>query len=454
MSLRNLWKRKVRTLLTVLGVVIGVASIVVMVSLGIGLKETMMGEIENNVSLTTIEVNIPYDNSSSNGNQKNSQKVEERYLSDLTIENLQGIPHVKNVYPELQMTVMANFGKYMCDLQLIGVPADVLQTMNIDVEEGELPSSDDQELTFFYGNMALESYYNPKNYNYPYYEDGKLLDYDLMENPVGIYFDQEAYYNMQSPSSFESEDASQTPAAKKIKVKTAGYAAGGESEYHSYSYSVYCDIDALEDTLRKVFRNRVIPGQPTNKSGKPYKDIYYSSVNVEVDEFSNVTDVQNYIQGLGYETYCPAEWIEEEEKTMGYIQAVLGGIGAVSLLVAAIGIANTMMMSIYERTKEIGIMKVLGCDMGNIRLMFLMEAGYIGFFGGIVGIIFSYGISFLINGFQVGEAITGSSAGLSQIPAWLAVMSILFAIVVGMIAGFFPALRAMKLSPLAAIKTE
>ena len=73
------------------------------------------------------------------------------------------------------------------------------------------------------------------------------------------------------------------------------------------------------------------------------------------------------------------------------------------LFVAAIGIANTMMMSIYERTKEIGVIKVLGCAMGNIRSMFLIEAGFIGFVGGVAGVILSYGVSFLINKFPGGS---------------------------------------------------
>ena len=81
------------------------------------------------------------------------------------------------------------------------------------------------------------------------------------------------------------------------------------------------------------------------------------------------------------------------------IQADLGGIGAVYLLVAAIGIANTMMMSIYERTKEIGVLKVLGCSLKTIRNMFLIEAGFIGFIGGIIGLILSLLVSVLINQF-------------------------------------------------------
>ena len=104
-------------------------------------------------------------------------------------------------------------------------------------------------------------------------------------------------------------------------------------------------------------------------------------------------------------------------------------------------------------------MKVLGCDMRNIQVMFLMEAGYIGLIGGVIGLELSYGLSTVINSvvktvdLGVDEAVS-ASVGLSYIPLWLAALSIVFAVLVGMIAGFFPSLRAMKLSPLAAIRTE
>ena len=131
----------------------------------------------------------------------------------------------------------------------------------------------------------------------------------------------------------------------------------------------------------------------------------------------------------------------------------LGGIGAVSLFVAAIGIANTMMMSIYERTKEIGVMKVLGCDLSAIRNMFLTEAGFIGLIGGAVGLILSFCISGVIN-FLTNSMYMEGSYGLSYIPPYLVLLALVFAVVIGMLAGLFPALRAMRLSPLAAIRNE
>ena len=127
---------------------------------------------------------------------------------------------------------------------------------------------------------------------------------------------------------------------------------------------------------------------------------------------------------------------------------LLGAIGGVSLLVAAIGIMNTMMMSIYERTKEIGIIKVLGCRMSNIAGLFLTEAAYIGFFGGALGLGLSYGLSLVLNNFL--EA----SGFKSVIPLYLAVGALAFSVVVALISGLYPAMRAMKLSPLAAIRNE
>ena len=101
-------------------------------------------------------------------------------------------------------------------------------------------------------------------------------------------------------------------------------------------------------------------------------------------------------------------------------------------------------------------MKVLGCNLGDIRMLFLLEAAFIGLIGGVVGLALSYGISFLLNNvLRLGEAMGGmEGAAISYIPPWLVLVAVGFAVLVGMVAGFFPAVRAMKLSPLAAIRNE
>ncbi|HCR84760.1 MAG TPA: ABC transporter permease, partial [Lachnospiraceae bacterium] len=197
-----------------------------------------------------------------------------------------------------------------------------------------------------------------------------------------------------------------------------------------------------------------IPGQPTTKSGKPYRQFVYTSATVQAENLEDVDELSAAIRNMGFQVTTNAEYMDSMKKQFAMIQALLGGIGAVSLFVAAIGIANTMMMSIYERTKEIGVIKVLGCSLKNIKQMFLLEAAFIGLIGGIVGNILSFGMSFIINLLTGGGSAVELDGNLSYIPPWLVLASMAFAVFVGMAAGYFPALRAMRLSPLAAIRNE
>lgn len=439
MSVNNLRRRKLRTALTVLGVIIGTASIVVMVSLGIGLKELNRELIESYGSLTAIEVR------SENYWGGGDSSKEPLYLTDETIRNIEKLDHVTSVYPMLDLQVMMRQGRYSCNMSLTGAPRAYLE--QIPLGQGSLPPADDKELKLIFGNSVIQWFSDEKG-DSRYWETGELPDVDLMGRPMFVIFDVDSYYQ-----SMSSDSAVKAP--KKYMIKTAGVVEGGINDYNDYAYSVYTDLELLKPQLRKVFKKNPIPGQPTNKKGKPYRYFIYSMCVVNVEEMEQVQAVQQQLTDMGFQAYSRADWMEQSEKQSKMIQAVLGGIGAVSLFVAAIGIANTMMMSIYERTKEIGVIKVLGCDMGAIRNMFLLESGFIGFMGGVIGLIFSYGVSFLMNRFlAIGQMMTGMEGDISRIPGWLAAAAVVFAIFVGMAAGFFPALRAMKLSPLAAIRNE
>ena len=142
---------------------------------------------------------------------------------------------------------------------------------------------------------------------------------------------------------------------------------------------------------------------------------------------------------------------DEMKKETQVIQLILGALGSIALLVSAIGIANTMTMAIYERTKEIGVMKVLGCELSDIKNMFLAEAAGIGFIGGTVGVIISYRLSFLMNKFA-GAMLGGST--VSVIPLWLALFGMGFSTLVGIVSGYVPAVRAVKVTALSAIRHE
>jgi putative ABC transport system permease protein len=185
------------------------------------------------------------------------------------------------------------------------------------------------------------------------------------------------------------------------------------------------------------------------------QDNQYDNIKVKVTNLEDAQTIQKQIQSQGYQASSLTDMLESMKKTSRTIQAILGGIGAVSLLVAAIGIANTMIMSIYERTREIGIIKVLGAEVADIKRLFLLEAGMIGLGGGILGIIFSYAGSLLLN--KVGASFMANMSGgsnISIINPQLAIGALLFSTLIGLISGYAPARRAMNLSVLEAIRNE
>ncbi len=460
MSSSNLRRRKLRTFLTVLGVVIGTASIVVMISLGLGMQQSMYKEIEEFGGLTTVKVyGANGSDSMMYGFEDVGQEESEEYVDDACLDKFKKLDHVVGVEPVYSMDAMFVKGSYEGYAQLLAMTPEGLKKRNIKLSRGTLPKNNSGQLELIYGNQIITSF-TEKGTGSSYWETGELPDIDLAKDSMFLILDQDAYYSSQEQSGFGmdgdvSEDGSteSSKPAQKHVVRACGLVAGGLDDYSANCYYVFCDLDTLKKVLQKEFAGRVIPGQPQTKNGKPMKEFCYSYAELEVDDKDNVTAVTNQLKEMGYSVETNMEYMESMEKQMAIIQAVLGGIGAVSLFVAAIGIANTMMMSIYERTKEIGVMKVLGCSLKNIRGMFLMEAGFIGIFGGIIGNMLSLLMSLAIN-FLAGKAQMLDGENISYIPPWLMLASVGFAMMVGIIAGYFPAKRAMKLSPLEAIRNS
>lgn len=459
MSKDSLVRRKLRTILTVMGVVIGTASIVVMLSLGLGLQQSVYQMAEESGGLTSITV-------TANEQEKNaSAPNRKKLLTDDAIREIQSMQHVKSADPVLTVPAKLTKGKYEADIQLTGMKANSLKTQNLPMGWGKLPS-EQGGLSILPGNMILANFHvkgSNDSIGYGHVSDmTQMPDIDFKSDYVFLSFtggNENTSANTSDTAASATTASGSGPSAvqntqstKKYAVKASGVLKGNIDEWNMYSQNVYVDMDTLLKTLKKQSKGGVIPGQPTTKAGKPYPYLVYSSAVLQADSSENVKGLMDELKAKGYQTSSNMELIESSKKQFAMIQAVLGAIGAVSLLVAAIGIANTMMMSIYERTKEIGVIKVLGCDMKNIKQMFLTEAAFIGFFGGLAGNVLSLLISFVINRLVAGGgASLGISGDISVIPIWLMLLSMGFSVFIGMVAGYFPASRAMKLSPLVAI---
>lgn len=466
MSSANLKRRKLRTFLTVLGVIIGTTSIVVMISLGLGMQQSIYDQIERSGGLNTITVSSGGmgNGKASYGGNVSDEEEKEKWITDSVVEQLSQIDHVVSAQPVYQISVILLKGSYQCWTDLTAMTPEGLKAQDIDLAPGgTLPSTGTGQLELVYGNGIITSFFDKKGNN-SYYETGELPHIDLANDSLFLVLDEAGYQTSQDNQTAAMAGVSQTDgegasqgsgkAAKKYAVRASGVVAGDVNSYNNHYYTVYCDLDTLKQMLKKEFSGRAIPGQPVTKSGKPYKEFSYTRAQVKADDIQEVDDIANTIRQMGFQADTNVEYMESAKGQLKIIQAVLGGIGAVSLLVAAIGIANTMMMSIYERTKEIGVIKVLGCSLRNIKEMFLLEAAFIGLLGGAIGSVLSYLLSAVINVVVSSSSMVGVEGKISYIPFWLILAAIIFAVFVGMAAGYFPALRAMRLSPLAAIRNE
>ena len=428
MALRNLWKRKLRTALTVLGVVIGTASIVVMVSIGIGMNQGFAQQLESWGSLQVINVypsgGMVYDDAT--GNMKQEKKANE--LNAQAVERFRQIESVEAVSPVIQEYLYFSVGKYVADASVMGIEPDTMAALGYSVEEGRPLEAGDQKALVFGGGVE---FYDPKlSWEMRYAADPPAVD--LLNETINVSYD----WNYGTKHADKS--------IKPIKMQAVGKtsAEGGNA------WSVFMSIDELEE-IQKA-RQEWEAEQNGNKNTEKNKSREYSEVLVKVDDIDRVQAVQQQIKDMGFRASSLTDQLESMKETTKMLRLVLGAIGAISMVVAAISITNTMVMAIYERTKEIGIMKVIGASLRDIKRLFLTEAALIGFSGGIVGIVVSFGVSFVVNRIAAGQGSTMQSA----IPPWLALGAVAFATVVGILSGYLPAKRAMKLSALTAIKTE
>ena len=222
---------------------------------------------------------------------------------------------------------------------------------------------------------------------------------------------------------------------------------------------MYVDIDYYTELFQKY--SKTLTTESRKVALKSLEQ--YQTVKISVDSVKNVKEVQQKIEDLGYKTSSLQSILEPMQETSNMLQLVLGCIGGVSMLVSAISIANTMIMSIYERTKEIGVMKVLGCYVRDIKKLFLFESAMIGFIGGLFGIGCSYLASWAINKYggpifqsimQNNYMYDSATTEFSMIPLWLPVVALLFAMLVGIVSGYYPARRATRISAIEAMKTE
>lgn len=430
LAFRNLMRRKARTMLTVIGVVIGTISIVVMVSIGFGVNQTFDEMIMQSGSMTVIKVQkygAIYDDDSNYIGSK------EQVLDDSVVEQIKGIKHVKAATPVINKYVQLTSGKYSNGVSVYAMDCDVFEAFEFPaLQYGSYPTKENPA-TVVLSPESMEYFYKFDRNNY----EEKSVD-PLTEKVV-----------------LKFQEYQTHPRKKEFELLLTDVAMMEQTDNWEYSYNIYMDFDYFREIWQEYANTLTLEDRKRAMSALDT----YEEIRINVDNIDNVSEVQEAIEALGYATYSDMMYLEPLKETSNILQIVLGAIGSIAMLVSAINIANTMVMSIYERTKEIGVMKVLGCLVRDIKRQFLLEAGLIGLLGGIIGIIISYVLSYFINRYGIGiiEALVGTvgaTAQLSVIPFWLPFAAAAFGMLVGLLSGYFPARRATRIRAIEAMKTE
>ena len=413
MGVKNLLRRKTRTFLTVIGVVVGAAAIVIMLSLGIGMNENLNKSIENMGDLTMIDIQARA--WTPQGGDNNDWVESSNILDDALLERLRTWDGVLAVTPYMYFYNMTmEIGKRyqsMWGANVTAIDSSFLPYMKIETEYGYMPQPGDESWILFGARRARAIMDKKKQMRQKDYEE--IWNMDLTLPPKINISNEKIYLQIQSNDWVEISPGNWGPKPLRGKIKKhtidkIGLIKYNENNYgwDEHQYEAYIDYNVIVE-MQKEYEKAANVKARDSTVGK------YDQIRIKVKDIKASELIQKRLkdeEGITLYNYL-SEMRDEMQKTQNTMQMILGGIGAMSLLVAAIGIANTMFMSIYERTKEIGVMKVLGCPLSGIQSMFLFEASIIGFFGGLLGSGISLIGSYSLNNVEPIKKALGNMSG-------------------------------------------
>jgi putative ABC transport system permease protein len=455
LALRNLGEAKLRTSLTTLGVSIGIASLAGMVSLGVGLQDQFVSRFTKSGLFDTITVTPGQDmpgglatlargGRRGFGTRRRAGPAAvspdatplRSDLNDNAIKELTAIEGVKEVYPNVRAPVEAKFGSDSEGMLAAGVPMSAR-------DEGAF-----QSITFgrfFSDDGAAEC----------------LLSLDMAKrideaNPQGL-LGKELILVHAAPGPPSTQPPAGGPAAAMASRVDVPYRIVGILERETGPFGGTAAVSGLMIPLGRA-KAIVAATRALTQALVPERanDRAYNTVIVKVKHPQFTQDVEDQIKKRGFSAFSLNDALQGAKRGFIILDIVLTLIGSIALTVSSLGIMNTMVMSILERTREIGIMKAVGGSDGDIRRIFLIEASAIGFFGGVTGVVLGWIVGRIINfGANVYIQNQGGTAGnLFSLPFWLIGGAIGFSVAISLIAGSYPAARAARLDPIKALRHD
>ena len=426
-----MWRRRARTIFTMIGVIIGSFAIFVIVSIGNGFEKYITDQLGSLGDVNTI--NIYYyqkpDNNSNSGFNPLSMDSSEK-LDDKHVKSLSNLDFAKYVDPTINYNGSLEYKKFSSDsVSLTG--SNMKYISEDSIKFGKIPTQGKNEIIL--GYFVAKQIINPENPN-------KVTDEELetlLRKKIKLKLLKQVTLNNDSS---DSNEETQEYLTYNFKI------TGISSDNYSDGYSIKMPLNTLLPLIEKA-----------SGSNNYIKDNGYSMINLFVKDQSFIEDAQNYLKESGYIFQSLQEMQKSIGSVLNGVKLILAALGSISLLVAAFGIVNTMNMAIYERKKEIGIMKVIGASIKNIKAIFLGEASAIGFVGGLIGVAIGSLINLLINVILNAKLATSGSTENIKIATeslGLILFVLLFATLIGFLSGLYPANKAAKLDVISSIKDE
>jgi putative ABC transport system permease protein len=409
LSAQSFMHKQLRSWLTILGIVIGVAAVVSILSLSTGARQVIASQLGGlGADIVSVSPGFSRAQGFGGGGFGEGGTSQNANLTTRDLEAIKSVPGVKAVDGMISERLDVSYLAQSATLNVQGVdPLPWTQMQTSTLASGRLLTPGDANSVVIGSRVASGLFKQDVLLNSVITIEGKPF------RVVGIF-------------------------------QSSGGFGGGDN-------AIYMPIDAARTVITSVEPNQ------------------FSSIQVQVSDVNAVNETTNaieskllitrHVSGSTKDfTVTSAQSIQQSiSSVLGTLSLFLAGIAAISLLVGAIGIANTMFMSVMERTKQIGILKALGTTNLEIMELFTMEAAIVGLIGGLLGVFSGFIVSGLIG--ELGMSVVslggrGGNMSLSVITPELALLAVGFSVLIGVVAGLLPARRASKLQPTTALRYE
>jgi putative ABC transport system permease protein len=393
LSTRMFKARTSRTLLTILGMGVGISAILFLVSLGYGLQNVLLESITTSDSLLSLDAS-PTD----------PTKLR---ITRAIIEEIEKDPSVVEVSPASQMSSQIHFNNLTSDITALIIKPSFFRLDGIKLSEGEILSDNIE-------NGVIISTAFAKIFNM----DGSEM--------IGEKFT----LRLNVPVVEEIEEGITDVPTQQVDF--------------DQDFNIIGLIEKEDPTIylnvKDVTKEISIP--------------YYSRMKIKCIDQEHLNPTKEKLVAEGFSVSSLSETVDQANKVFKGVQVVLALFGVIALIVSAIGMFNTMTVTLLERTEEIGIMKSIGVSDKDILMMFVCESSIMGFLGGVGGIIIGFIIGQIFNLMLnlVARNFGGESIALFQSPFWFIVLIVVLGTIVGFITGLVPARRASSIDPLDALR--